>query len=88
MLLEYFGEKTSKNCDQCDICLDVQGKTITKDGQQNAREQICTLLTDHKRHHITEILRLPLPTEEIDSALSIMMQQEEIVQSDGFILLA
>jgi hypothetical protein len=46
------------------------------------------LLADHQRHHITEILRLPLPTEEIDAALSYLMQQEEIKQNDGFILLA
>lgn len=88
MLLEYFGEKSSTNCGQCDVCLDVQGKTVTREGQQTARQKIISLLADHQRHHITEILRLPLPTEEIDAALSYLMQQEEIKQNDGFILLA
>ena len=88
MLLEYFGEKSSTNCGQCDVCLDVQGKTVTREGQQTACQKIISLLADHQRHHITEILRLPLPTEEIDAALSYLMQQEEIKQNDGFILLA
>jgi ATP-dependent DNA helicase RecQ len=87
MLLEYFGEKSSTNCGQCDVCLDVQGKTVTREGQQTARQKILSLLADHQRHHITEILRLPLPTEEIDAALSYLMQQEKIKQNDGFILL-
>ena len=88
MLLEYFGEKSSTNCGQCDVCLDVQGKTVTREGQQTACQKIISLLADHQRHHITEILRLPLPTEEIDAALSYLMQQEKIKQNDGFILLA
>lgn len=87
MLLEYFGEKSSTDCGQCDVCLDVQGKTVTREGQQTARQKIISLLADHQRHHITEILRLPLPTEEIDAALSYLMQQEKIKQNDGFILL-
>lgn len=88
MLLEYFGEKSSTNCGQCDVCLDVQGKTVTREGQQTARQKIISLLADHQRHHITEILRLSLPREEIDAALSYLMQQEKIKQNDGFILLA
>ena len=87
ILLKYFGETSSKDCGQCDICLNHLGKLVTKDGQQNACEQICTLLANHERHHITEILRLPLPTEEIDAALTCLMQEEKIRQDDGFILL-
>ena len=84
-LLSYFGEKDAKNCGQCDVCLEKQGQRITKEGQQTARQQILSLLADHQRHHITELLRLPIPTEELDAALTYLVQEEKIYQEDGFI---
>ena len=88
MLLEYFGEKSAKDCGQCDVCLNYQGKTVTKAGQHSAKEQILSLLADHQHHHITEILRLPLPTEEIDAALNSLVSEEQIKLHDGYLQLA
>jgi ATP-dependent DNA helicase RecQ len=85
LLLEYFGDKSSHDCGQCDVCLDAQGKTVTREGLKTAREQIQSLLADRQRHHITEFLRLKLPTEEIDAALTELVQQELVTMDDGLI---
>ncbi len=85
LLLEYFGEQSDHDCGQCDICLRDSGQLVTADGQRNARQQILALLGDHQRHHITELFRLPLPTEELDAALTYLVQEELVVQNDGFL---
>ena len=82
LLLEYFGEKGTKDCGQCDVCQSHQPHD-TKQAQQ----QILTLLSDRKRHHVTELLRLRLPKEEQDAALTYLMQVEYIIQQDGYLLL-
>lgn len=87
MLLEYFGEKSAKNCGQCDFCLEEHGETVTKKGQENARQQILSLLADRQRHHITELFRLQLPTDELNAALSYLVEEEKIKQEDGFLTL-
>jgi ATP-dependent DNA helicase RecQ len=87
MILEYFGEKSAKDCGQCDVCHDAQGKTFTKEGQRTCKQEILALLADHQRHHITEILRLPLPTEEINAALDSLVSEEHVKLMDGYLQL-
>ena len=80
-LLAYFGEKDTKNCGQCDVCLSHQTDT------QSAQQHILTLLSDGNRHHVTELFRLQLPKEELDAALTYLLQEEHIRQEDGFLTL-
>ena len=82
LLLEYFGEKGTKDCGQCDVCQSHQPHD-TKQAQQ----QILSLLSDRKRHHVTELFRLRLPKEEQDAALTYLLQEEYIMQQDGYLLL-
>ena len=82
LLLEYFGEKGTKDCGQCDVCQSHQPHD-TKQAQQ----QILTLLSDRKRHHVTELFRLRLPKEEQGAALTYLLQEEYIIQQDGYLLL-
>ena len=86
-LLEYFGEKDTKDCGQCDVCLDKQGEVITKDSLAEAKQQILLLLADQQRHHLTELFRLQLSNELIDEALRTLLDEENIQQQDGFLLL-
>ena len=82
LLLEYFGEEGTKDCGQCDVCQSHQPHD-TKQAQQ----QILSLLSDRKRHHVTELFRLQLPKEEQDAALTYLLQEEYIIQQDGYLLL-
>lgn len=81
-LLEYFGEKDTKDCGQCDVC-----HHTSKTDIQQAKQQILTLLSDRQRHHITELLRLQLPKEELDKALTYLLQEEYIMQKDGYLII-
>lgn len=81
-LLEYFGEKDTKDCGQCDVC-----HHTSKTDIQQAKQHILTLLSDRQRHHVTELLRLQLPKEELDKALTYLLQEEYIMQKDGYLII-
>ena len=81
-LLEYFGEKDTKDCGQCDVC-----HHTSKTDIQQAKQQILTLLSDRQRHHVTELRRLQLPKEELDKALTYLLQEEYIMQKDGYLII-
>ena len=82
-LLAYFGEKRTQNCQQCDVCL-----SSDKVETQQAQQKILTLLQDKKHHHVTELFRLQLPKEELDTALTYLLHEELISQEDGFLFLS
>ncbi len=86
LLLEYFGEATSHDCGQCDVCQAEDG-TPNTDACRNASKIICDLLADGKRHHITELLQLKLPTDVMDLTLSDLVDDETVIQQDGFLTL-
>ncbi len=79
MLLEYFGEKNSHDCGQCDVCLQ---DTPPDD---NARHHILTLLSDGQPHHVTELSQLPFPSSDINAALAYLVSEDMIRQEDGML---
>jgi ATP-dependent DNA helicase RecQ len=60
---------------------------MTPAEQHDADQQILALLSDHQRHHITELYRLQLPAEVLNAALKTLIENEKVRQDDGFIMI-
>ena len=78
-LLAYFGETTSHDCGQCDVCLS------SSKNDDSLRQQILNILADDKPHHITELARLPYPSHDIDTTLALLIREEYVFQQDGYL---
>ena len=87
LLLEYFGEKDTHDCGHCDVCLSNQGQTAASQQSPNARQAILQLLSDGQHHPLSDLHRLPFPTETIDAALRHLLSEEHLHLSDGFVML-
>ena len=85
-LLQYFGETESHDCGLCDVCLSHRKEGLVSEPRMNtAMEKILQLLSDGTPHPITDLRDIQLPTDELDAALSYLLQEEYILQEDGLL---
>ena len=85
-LLSYFGEVSNHDCGHCDVCLSHRaGGMVSEPRMNKAMERILTLLDDGKPHPITDLRGIQLPTDELDTALTYLMKEEYICQTDGYL---
>ena len=85
-LLSYFGETESHDCGLCDVCLSHRKEGLVSEPRMNtAMEKILQLLSDGTPHPITDLRDIQLPTDELDAALSYLLQEEYILQEDGLL---
>ncbi|MGN1376623.1 MAG: RecQ family ATP-dependent DNA helicase [Prevotella sp.] len=82
-LLKYFGEKSSKNCGQCDICINHNKKEPSKAEFEKACAMITQLLNDKKPHHITEINTLEYDRDTLEDALEYLIDEEKVFIING-----
>ena len=75
--MHYFGEKATKDCGQCDVCL--KRKRVKKEEIRAYREQILELLADNKKHDISEFYKLDIPIEETGTELKNMLNENRIL---------
>ncbi len=86
-LLRYFGETDSHDCGLCDVCLNHRKGGIVSEPRMNtAQEKILEMLADGKPHPITDLRSIQLPTDELDAALSYLLQEEYILQEDSCLI--
>lgn len=82
-LLSYFGEAKPERCGICDVCIEDNNT----DDNINAKKYILDLLSDQKKHLITELRNTYFPESEIHSALEELLSEEEIRMDGSYILL-
>ena len=74
-LLRYFGEKTTHDCGQCDVCL-------KSEHDDSAREKIMQLLKDNEWHQLKDVMKIDAESTDLDHALKYLVQ-EEVIHIDG-----
>ena len=79
-LLRYFGETDTKDCGQCDICLDRRSSPTAK-----AQKAILQLLEDHKPHPISELKDIKEDSIVIEEALRQLLREEQVTNENGML---
>ena len=85
MLLRYFGEETSHDCGQCDVCLDRKGNSVAPERLHEATRKILSLLADGQPHHVSVLHAIALPYTTIEEALRRLVSEEKVIDDDGML---
>lgn len=85
-LLLYFGEKSKKDCEQCDICLSQKKKDFSDREIKAASNEIIKLLADKKGHVVTDIFSINLKRELVEETMEYLINEEKIHVIDGLLM--
>lgn len=86
VLLEYFGEKETAPCGNCDVCM-AQKEASARHSAAAPEQLLVQLLADREYHSLEELDRLPLPRAAMSALLRHMCDEEKIIIKDGKITL-
>ena len=87
-LLRYFGEETKEDCKQCDVCLEHKDNdSVAKQMFEKAKESILQILGDQKKHHITELREIQVPSQQLENALEMLVSENQIHIDGSYIYL-
>lgn len=82
-LLLYFGEETKEDCHQCDVCINHRTNKDSDKSIKTVKESILHLLSDKKKHHISEIRKMAFPDDKLSAAMEYLVSEEIISVTDG-----
>lgn len=86
LLLAYFGQEDSENCQHCDVC--IARKKIDKERMTEARKLITDVLRDNKPHAAYELKELALENNLLHEALETLIDDEVVTVDGSFVSLA
>lgn len=87
-LLRYFGETTAHTCQRCDVCLEHNTSQTNQDKINHIIQHIHQILSDDKKHSITELCALPFPKKMLEQALRQITAEENIIVDNNYIYLS
>ena len=87
LLLEYFGEKTAQPCGKCDNCRRHRPNGLRNAEEEILREKVLEFLSDGAWHAAEELNGLDIPFDKLSIVLTVLADEERIVQQDGLISL-
>ena len=84
LLLEYFGELDAEPCQHCDVCIEQNDKPH----KPKSENSLLQLLSDHKEHHIDELVKAyKIPQKVFEEEIEHLRQEELITISYPYIRL-
>ena len=87
-LLDYFGQSESKNCEQCDVCIENKKTELSEKEFDDISSKIREILTTHKKTSEQIINAIAYRKEKIWKVLSWLEDTEIIVENeDGYFIL-
>ncbi|HRN16513.1 MAG TPA: ATP-dependent DNA helicase RecQ [Xylanibacter oryzae] len=86
-LLMYFGEKDTKDCNQCDVCNEHKGESTSGNVTKYVKEKIMEMLKDKKPHMISDLNDLSLPENQLNESIANLINEEILGYEDGFIFI-
>lgn len=84
-LLHYFGEEHTKDCGQCDVCLAHQTDLYSEKRLAPVRQMILDLLSDGKKHPLTELRQFNVTETALKGALQELIDEETIHIKGSFL---
>ena len=84
-LLHYFGEEHTKDCGQCDVCLAHQTDLYSEKRLAPVRQMILDLLSDGKKHPLTELRQFNVTETALKGALQELIDEETIHIEGSFL---